>query len=222
MVLFLVHEIVVGLAFGFEWFDITIVLFDVAHDLKLCCSVERMSCPSEQLHQMCSDVTSTKIHSLRCVGNRVTFIDRTCVSNAITTVKHNTSSKSSCIQRQYRLCLEKQIWDSESLEKNLRHLDPVCYWIVRRFGQQHSVFSWVHLEFIKDMSPNSFHLFPVLDNSMLNGVIKFDDPLILLCLLSNKVLVLFQCVYHDSLMFWLANTTINFGELFLPSKLTKN
>lgn len=211
MVLFLVHEVVVWLAFSFKWFDVAVVFFDVTYDLKFCCRVERMSSPPKQLHQMCGDVTSTKIHPLRSIGYRVTFINSTCMGNAITAVKHNTSSEASCIQRQNRLCLEKQIWDTEGFEKSLRHLDPVCYWIIRRFSQQHSVFSWVYLEFIKDMSPDSFHLFPVLNNSMLNRVIKFNDPLVFFCLLPNKELVLLQCVYHNSLMFWLANTTINFG-----------
>lgn len=92
MVLFLVHEVVVWLAFSFEWFNVAIVFFDVTHNLELSCCVKCMSGPPKQLHQMCGDVTSTKVHPLRSVGNRVPFIDCTGVSNAIPAVKHNTSS----------------------------------------------------------------------------------------------------------------------------------
>ena len=67
------------------------------------------------------------------------------------------------------------------------------------------MFSGVDLELIEDMPPDGFHLVPVLDDTMLHRVVKLDDPLVLLGLLPDEILVIVQSVYHDFLVLRASN-----------------
>ena len=62
--------------------------------------------------------------------------------------------------------------------------------VVRWFSQQHTVFSWIDLQLVKDVSPDRLHFFPVFYDSVLNRVVELDDALVLLGLLSDEELVL--------------------------------
>jgi hypothetical protein len=104
--------------------------------------------------------------------------------------------------------LEEQIRNAKSVEKLLCRLDTVANGVVRWFSQQHTMFFGVDFELVKDIPPDSLHLFPVLDDAMLDGVVQLDDSLILFRLLTDEELVLLQCVDHDLLVLRPTHTSL--------------
>ena len=103
--------------------------------------------------------------------------------------------------------MEEELGDLEVLKEDLGCANSVSNGVVGRLSQQHRVFSRVDLELLEDVSPHGLHVFPVLDHSVFHWVVKFQDALDLLSLLSNESL-LFVCSEHDSFVLGTAHTKL--------------
>ena len=56
--LFFVH-VEVAVFLRVDWLDVAVLLLNLSHDLKLCGRVECVTSSSQQLHQVCSDITTS-------------------------------------------------------------------------------------------------------------------------------------------------------------------
>lgn len=73
--------------------------------------------------------------------------------------------------------MEEELGNLELLKEHLCRTDAVSDWIVRRLSQKHWVLSWVHLQFVEDVSPDLLHIVPILNDAMFHRVRKFKDAL---------------------------------------------
>ena len=73
--------------------------------------------------------------------------------------------------------MEEELGYLEVLEKHLGSADPIADWIVWRLRQEYWVFSGIHLEFFKDMSPDCFHIIPILHDAVIHGILKLENAL---------------------------------------------
>ena len=74
------------------------------------------------------------------------------------------------------------------MEKDLRHIkglkEKLCSSysvfdrVVWRFSEKYGVFLWIALEVFKYVSPDGFHLIPILDYTVLYRITKFDQTFI--------------------------------------------
>ena len=73
------------------------LLFDTANNLVFSCCTEGIPRSLQELYQVISDISSSKINSSCCICNRETFTDSTCMGHPITNIQNYSSGKSSCI-----------------------------------------------------------------------------------------------------------------------------
>ena len=74
--------------------NITHLLLDVSHDLKLSVGSERIATLVEDLLQVSSDVSTSKVNSLDCVGDSITLINRDGVGDTISRVSDDSGGSS--------------------------------------------------------------------------------------------------------------------------------
>ncbi len=64
----------------------------------------------------------------------------------------------------------------ECLKHDLGHLFPVSFWVERSLSEENGVFLWGNSQLIVEgVMPDLFHIVPVGDNSVLNGVFQSED-----------------------------------------------
>ena len=73
--------------------------------------------------------------------------------------------------------MEKDLRDLESFEESLSCLNTIRDWVVGRLSQQNGVFSGIDFELLKNVPPNSFHIVPVLHNTVLHRIVELQDAL---------------------------------------------
>ena len=88
--------------------------------------------------------------------------------------------------------------DVESFEQDLGHLLSVGLRVLRSLSEEGRVFFRSDSELVEEgVMPDSFHVFPVVDDTVLNGVLKVQDTSLGLSLITD---VSFFVVHadHDS------------------------
>lgn len=73
------------------------------------------------------------------------------------------------------MLLEENLWCTEFLEEDVGGLDTIAVRIERRLSQKDRVFLWRNFELIEDMSPKLLHIIPILNDTVLNWIIEFED-----------------------------------------------
>lgn len=103
------------------------------------------------------------------------------------------------------MLLEEYFWGAELLEKNVCGLDPVGVRIEWGLCKQNRMLLGDNLELVKDVPPKSFHIVPIGDDAVLNGVIQFKNTLVLLSCVSDEDLII-VLRDHDFLINGSSNT----------------
>ena len=103
----------------------------------------------------------------------ISLIDWDCVGNTITRIQDNTGCPTRGVQGEYSLDGHVHGGGVEGFEHDLGHLLPVGLGIEGSLGQENGVFFRGDTELIvKGVMPNLFHVIPVGNNTVLNGVFE--------------------------------------------------
>jgi hypothetical protein len=124
------------------------------------------------------------------VRDEETFVDGSSLGNTITRIAIDTSRSTSRVERKYGLDSNVHGGNIEGLEHDLGHLFSVDLGVKRSLSQENWVLIWGDSELdVESVVPDLLHIIPVLDDTVLNGVGDLEDPSLLLCLVT-EVLVL--------------------------------
>ena len=168
---------------------------------------------------MVGDITTSNVDALDSRANGESLKHWRAVANAIATVKNYTRSFSLRVQTEYCLGLEENTWRLELFEEELCGLLAVCERIQRGLSQENRVFLRRDLKQVEDVSPESFHILHVYDNSMLDGIAKFQGTSVLLDVITD-VNILAVGRNHNLFILGTTNALANLNTRY--SKLTRS
>merc|ERR1712096_130177 len=109
-------------------------------------------------------------------------------------------------------------WDVEGFKHDLGHLFTVSLGVEWSFSEQDGVLFWGNTEFIVEgVMPDLFHIIPVGDDTVFNGVFQGQDTSLGLGFISN-VAVFLSHTDHDTLMSWSSDDGWENGSWCITSK----
>merc|ERR1719452_269564 len=131
------------------------------------------------------------------MGKSITFIDWDSMGDTISRVHDNTSGTSRSIEGEDSLDGDIHGGHVEGLKHDLCHLLTVSLWVKGSFSQE----DWLLLRgntelVVEGVVPDLFHIIPVGDDSVLNGVLEGKDTSLGLCLISNIGILLSHTDHH--------------------------
>merc|ERR1712121_270675 len=143
------------------------------------------------------------------MGEGISFVDGDCVADTITGVEHDTGGTSGGVQGEDSLDGDVHGGRVESLEHDLRHLLTIGFGVERSFCEEDGMFFWSNTKLVVEgVMPDLFHIIPVGDNSVLDGVFQCEDTPLTLCFIAN-VRIFLAHTNHHTLM---TRTTHDRGE----------
>merc|ERR1719220_2825305 len=119
--------------------DVAELLLDVTDNLALSGGGERVASLGEDLHQVVSEVTASKVETEDGVGKGITLVDGDSVGDTITGVKDDTGGTSGGVQGEP--CLDGDVHGGrvEGLKHNLSHLLTVGLGVEGSLSQEDGV-----------------------------------------------------------------------------------
>jgi len=180
--------------------NIAKLLLDVADNFTLSSGGERVATFSEDLHQVISEVSASKIKTENSMGKSISFIDGDSVRDTISRVKDNAGGSSRCIEGEDSLDGDIHGRRVEGLKHDLGHLLTVSFGVEWSLGKEDRLFLRGNTELIEEgVVPDLLHVVPVGDDSMFNWVLKGEDTSLGLSLISN-IGILLTHTHHHTLM----------------------
>lgn len=129
----------------------------------------------------------------------LTFIDGDGVGDTISGVEHDTSGTTGSVQGEHSLDGNIHGGGVEGFKHDLGHLFSVGLGVEGSFGQQDGVLLRGNTELIVEgVMPDLFHIVPVGDDTVLNGVFQGEDTSLGLSLITD-VGVFLTHTHHDTL-----------------------
>merc|ERR1711977_404684 len=178
--------------------DVAELLLDVTDNLTLSGGGERIATLGEDLHEVVSKVTASKIQTEDGVGESVTFIDGDGVGDTISGVEDDTGGTSGSVEGEDSLDGDVHGGGVEGLEHDLGHLLPVGLGVEGSLSKKDGVLLGGNTEFIVEgVMPDLLHVIPVGDDSVLNGVLEGEDTSLGLSLVSNIGVLLSHPDHHS-------------------------
>merc|ERR1719393_191598 len=157
--------------------NITELLLDVTDNLTLSSGGEGVTAFGKDLHEVVGELTSSKVETDDGMGKGITFIDRDSVGHTITRVHDDTSGTSGGIKREDSLDGNIHSGHVEGLKHDLGHLLTVSLGVKGSFSKEDRLLLRGNTELIVEgVVPDFLHIIPVGDDSVLNGVLKSEDP----------------------------------------------
>merc|ERR1719481_1664502 len=152
------------------------------------------------LHQVVSQITPSQVEPEDSMGKSITLVDRDGVRDAITRIEDNAGSSARSIQGKDSLDGDIHGRSVECLEHDLGHLLPVSLGVKGSLSQE----DWMLLGgnsqlVVEGVMPDLFHVVPVGDDSVLNGILQGQNSSLGLSLVTY-IGVLLSHTHHDSLM----------------------
>jgi len=182
--------------------DVAEFFLNVTDDFTLSGGDERVSTLSEDLHEVVSEIATSKIKTHNGVGEGITFIDWDVVGDTITSIKDDTSGTTGSVKGENGLDTDVHGWDVEGFEHDLGHLFTVSLWVKWGFSEEGWVFFWGDSEFVVEgVVPDLFHIIPVGNDTVFNWVLEGKDTSLGLSFITD-VGVLGTHTDHDTLMTW--------------------
>ena len=83
--------------------------------------------------------------------------------------------------------MEEKLGDLEVFKKHLGRSDPIANRVIRWFSQQDWVFSRIDIECFEYVSPDCFHVVPVLDHTMFHRVTQLQNAFEFFLQVAQKV-----------------------------------
>jgi len=182
--------------------NIAELLLDISDNFSLSGGGERVTTFGEDLHEVVSKVPTGQVQSEDGVGKGITFVDGDGVGDTITGVQDDTGGTTGSVQGQYGLDGNIHSRAVEGFEHDLGHLLPVSFWVEGSLSEENGVFLGGNSELIVEgVMPDLFHIVPVGDDSVFNGVFQSQDTSLALGFITD-VAVLLSHTDHDTLMTW--------------------
>jgi hypothetical protein len=182
--------------------DIAELLLDISDNFPLSGGGERVTTLGEDLHEVVSKISASQVQTEDGMGKGVTFIDGDGVRDTISRVQDDTGGTTGSVQGKDGLDGDVHGRAVEGLKHDLSHLFPVSFWVEGSLSEEDGVFLWGNTQFIVEgVMPDLFHIIPVGDDSVLNGVLEGKDTSLGLSLITY-IAVFLTHTDHDTLMSW--------------------
>ena len=157
------------------------LLFHIPDNFTLSGGGHGNSTLSQNLHQVLSEITASKVQSHDCVGQGVALVDGHRVGHSIPRVQ-----KQFLWYVYWRRAKAQPGWrrscrGSEGLKHDLGQFFPVSLGVEGGLSEEHWVFLGGYSEFIVEgVVPNLLHVVPVGDNAVFDGVLDGEDATLVL------------------------------------------
>merc|ERR1712156_395548 len=189
--------------------NIAKLFLDITDNLALSSGSERIASLSKDFHEVVGELTASQVQTKDGMGKSITFIDGDIVGDTITRVHDHTSGTTRSVKGED--CLDGNIHGGhvEGLEHDLSHLLTVSLGVEGSLSEEDGLFLGGNTEFIVEgVMPDLFHIIPVGDDTVFNGVFQGKDTPLGLSFISN-IGILLTHTNHDTLV---AGTSNNGGE----------
>ena len=121
------------------------------------------------------------------MGKSETLVDGDCVSNAITRIEDDAGGATRSVERKDSLDGDVKSRGVKGLEHDLSHFFTIRLWIEGSLCEEDWVFFRGNTEFVvKCVVPNFFHVVPVCDDAVFDGVLEGEDATLRLCFVTAK------------------------------------
>jgi len=171
--------------------DVTELLLDVSDDFEFGRGGEGWSALSEELSEISGEISTGEVISLDSMWQRVTLVDWDGVSNTITRVDDATSNSTRRVEGKNSLDGNIELGNVEVLEEDLDHSLSVLLWVSWGLGKEGTLVIGGDAKLlIVAVMPDLLHVVPVVDDTVLNWVVKFEDTSLLLSFLTNVAILL--------------------------------
>ena len=168
--------------------DIAEFLFNIPHNFALGGGGEGVTPLHQVLDQEVSQVTTGKIKTKNRVRERETLVDGHSVRNTITRIEHDTSSTTRGVEREHSLNSNVESRGIESLEHDLSHLFTIRFGVKGSLGEKDGMLFWSNAELIVEgVMPYFFHIVPIGDDTMFDGVLQSKNTSLRLGFISKRL-----------------------------------
>merc|ERR1712121_208035 len=139
--------------------NIAELLLDVTDNLALSGGGERVATPSEDLHEVVGELTSSKVKTDDGMGEGITFIDGDTVGDTISSVHDNTSGTARGIKGENSLDSNIHGGHVEGLKHDLGHLLTVSLGVEGSLSEEDGLFLRGNTELIVEgVMPDLLHI----------------------------------------------------------------
>merc|ERR1719429_949669 len=180
--------------------NIAELLLDVTDNFTLSSGGERVTTLSEDLHEVVGELTASQVQTEDGVGESITFIDGDVVGDTITRVHDHTGGTTRSVKGEDGLDSNIHGGHVEGLEHDLSHLLTVSLGVEGSLSEEDGLFLRGNTEFIVEgVMPDLFHIIPVGDDTVFNGVFQGEDTSLGLSFITN-IGILLTHTDHDTLV----------------------
>merc|ERR1712161_73669 len=180
--------------------NIAKLLLDVTDNFALSGGSERITTLCEDLHEVVGQLTSSQVQTEDGMGESITFIDGDVVGDTISRVHDHTGSTTGGIQGEDSLDGNIHGGHVEGLKHDLSHLFTVSLWVEWSLSKEDGLLFRGNTEFIVEgVMPDLFHIIPVGDDTVFNGVFQGEDTSLGSSFITN-IGILLAHTDHDSLV----------------------
>lgn len=174
------------------------LLLHVTDDFTLGGGGKGITALGQNLHKVVGKITTGHVNTRNGVRKRKPFVNGDNVGHTVTGVEDDTGGTTGSVQRQNGLDRDVESRSVECLENNLCHLLAVGFGVDRGLGEQNRVFLGRNAKLVvESVVPNLFHIVPIGNNTMFNGIPQGQDTTLRLRLVTN-VRVLLTHADHDT------------------------
>lgn len=171
--------------------DVAGLFLDVADDFLFGGGGEGGTAFHEELHHVLSKIATGKIDTADGVRHGETFVDGDSVGDTITGVEDDTSGTTSGVEGEDGLDTDVHTGAVEGFEHDLSHLFTVDLGVHGGFSEEDVVLFGVDAEFVVEgVVPDEFHIIPVGDDTVLDGVGDGEDTTAGLSVITDEVVLL--------------------------------
>merc|ERR1719414_25789 len=140
----------------------------------------------EDLHEVVGQVASGQVETQNGVRKSVTLVDGDSVGDAVAGIEDDAGGATGSVKRQNSLNRDVHGGGVESLKHDLRHLFSVGFGVERSFGEEDGMLFGRNSQLVVEgVMPDLFHVVPVGNDSMLDGVLQGKDTSLGLSLVAD-------------------------------------
>lgn len=155
---------------------------------------------------MLSHVSTANIDTLNSVVDGIAFEDGRAMAAAVTGIENQSGRVTARIQTQHSLLLEEDLGRAELLEEDVCRLRSIVVRVERWLSKKDGMLLGRHLQLVEYVAPKLLHIIPISDDTVLDGIVQFENALELVSRLTNeRVLLILRD--HDLLVNGSTNTT---------------
>merc|ERR1712012_1142169 len=180
--------------------NIAELLLDVTDNFTLSGGGERVTTLGEDLHEVVGELTASQVQTEDGVGKSITLIDGDVVGDTITRVHDHTGGTSRSVKGEDSLDGNIHGGHVEGLEHDLSHLLTVSLGVEGSLSEEDGLFLGSNTELVVEgVMPDLFHIIPVGDDTVFNGVFQGEDTSLRLSFITD-IGILLTHTDHDTLV----------------------